>query len=358
MRIACLLILVSAIAIAQSALAQGPSGEGRRFGPRGPMTQEEIQQRMARMEDFLRQLDTNKNGMIDAEEVSGGRGRFIEGMLSRAGIEPKYPIPISTIRDAMTKSFQARLAQPGGGPSGGPGGPAGVAPAPALPGFGDAAKAPPVAGFIAAAAPGPVSGFGPPTAGPPPGPGAPGATPGLPSAAPRPADSPTDPRFRALAVSIIQKNDKNGDGKLDRGEWPAQDGLGTFDEANRFGGNFVTVEELTIHLADLQRRGVLPSSLAAGLSPAGASGPATGPQKPRSGRFLTPAERLPKGLPEWFLAKDVGGRGQITMAEFASEWTPEAAAEFDRYDLNHDGIITAAEVLKVEARKSAGKQSR
>ena len=41
------------------------------------------------------------------------------------------------------------------------------------------------------------------------------------------------------------------------------------------------------------------------------------------------------------------------MAEFATEWTPERAAEFDSYDLNHDGIITAAEVLKVEARKAA-----
>ncbi|MGO9798546.1 MAG: hypothetical protein ACLPQ0_03705 [Candidatus Binatus sp.] len=47
------------------------------------------------------------------------------------------------------------------------------------------------------------------------------------------------------------------------------------------------------------------------------------------GRFLTPAERLPKGLPQWFLDKDRNGNGQITMAEFATDWTPEAAAEFD-----------------------------
>jgi Ca2+-binding EF-hand superfamily protein len=80
--------------------------------------------------------------------------------------------------------------------------------------------------------------------------------------------------------------------------------------------------------------------------------PAAAPTKPRSGRFLTPTERLPKGLPAWFLAKDVHGNGQITMAEFASEWTSETAAEFNRYDLNHDGIITAAEVLKVEARQA------
>jgi hypothetical protein len=93
---------------------------------------------------------------------------------------------------------------------------------------------------------------------------------------------------------------------------------------------------------------------AAGAAPATAA-PATpaAPPKPRSGRFLTPTERLPKGLPEWFLARDVGGRGQITMAEFATDWTPETTAQFDRYDLNQDGIITADEVLKVLARQAA-----
>ena len=70
------------------------------------------------------------------------------------------------------------------------------------------------------------------------------------------------------------------------------------------------------------------------------------PRKPA--RFLTPRERLPNGLPDWFLEKDVNGDGQVTMAEFTANWTPDKVAEFARYDLNHDGIITAAECLKVE----------
>ena len=77
------------------------------------------------------------------------------------------------------------------------------------------------------------------------------------------------------------------------------------------------------------------------------------PRKP--GRFLTARERLPKGLPDWFLEKDVNGDGQITMAEFTDNWTPEKLAEFARYDLNHDGIITAAECLKVEKAKAGSK---
>jgi len=72
-------------------------------------------------------------------------------------------------------------------------------------------------------------------------------------------------------------------------------------------------------------------------------------------RFPTGRERLPKGLPDWFLEKDKNGDGQITMAQFTDDWTPEKLAEFARYDLNHDGIITSGECLKVEKGKTAAK---
>jgi Ca2+-binding EF-hand superfamily protein len=76
---------------------------------------------------------------------------------------------------------------------------------------------------------------------------------------------------------------------------------------------------------------------------------------PKSGRFLTPHERLSKELPDWFREKDVNGDGQVDMAEFASEWTPALIEEFNRYDLNHDGVITAAECLKVEGSRHKSK---
>ena len=68
----------------------------------------------------------------------------------------------------------------------------------------------------------------------------------------------------------------------------------------------------------------------------------------RSYRVLTPAERLPKGLPDWFTQKDANGDGQISMSEYSSTWTDEAAAEFAKYDLNNDGVITAAECVKAQ----------
>jgi hypothetical protein len=78
-------------------------------------------------------------------------------------------------------------------------------------------------------------------------------------------------------------------------------------------------------------------------------GSTTSPSSParKSGRFLTAAERLPEGLPDWFTEKDEDGDGQVSMAEFATDWTPQKAAEFARYDLNGDGLITAQECLKV-----------
>jgi hypothetical protein len=36
------------------------------------------------------------------------------------------------------------------------------------------------------------------------------------------------------------------------------------------------------------------------------------------------------------------------MAEFADAWTPAEVAEFSRYDLNNDGMVTPRECLKVE----------
>ena len=57
---------------------------------------------------------------------------------------------------------------------------------------------------------------------------------------------------------------------------------------------------------------------------------------------------MPAGLPEWFTRKDVNGDGQVTLAEFSDSLTDDVAAEFARYDLNNDGVITAQEVLAAQ----------
>jgi hypothetical protein len=68
-------------------------------------------------------------------------------------------------------------------------------------------------------------------------------------------------------------------------------------------------------------------------------------------RFRTPAERLPAGLPTWFLEKDADQDGQVRMSEFATLWSDSTAADFARSDVNGDGIITAKECLKASVPK-------
>ena len=66
----------------------------------------------------------------------------------------------------------------------------------------------------------------------------------------------------------------------------------------------------------------------------------------KSDRFLAPTERLPNGLPRWWDGKDADADGQIMMAEFSSTWSAAKAAEFARYDVNGDGIITPKEAAQ------------
>jgi Ca2+-binding EF-hand superfamily protein len=50
-------------------------------------------------------------------------------------------------------------------------------------------------------------------------------------------------------------------------------------------------------------------------------------------------------LPEWFIQKDKDEDGQVTMAEFSNSWSDATVAEFLRYDLDGDGVITPKECL-------------
>jgi hypothetical protein len=67
--------------------------------------------------------------------------------------------------------------------------------------------------------------------------------------------------------------------------------------------------------------------------------------KRRTYRFFTAADRLPTGLPSFF-SRDTNGDGQVSMSEYSRTWSERTVAEFRRYDLNDDGIITAKEATK------------
>jgi hypothetical protein len=66
-------------------------------------------------------------------------------------------------------------------------------------------------------------------------------------------------------------------------------------------------------------------------------------------RFLTPKERLPEDVPSFF-GSDRDGDGQVSMAEYTRTWDEAKLAEFNRWDLNRDGMITPAETRRASSR--------
>lgn len=148
-------------------------------------------------------------------------------------------------------------------------------------------------------------------------------------------------QVRRYAEGMLRQYDRDNDGKLSREEWsvmPAQ-----HHSADTNSDGTITAEELSVKLASY-----------AGVSSSTSSGSAFSAQGSSTGtvrRFRTPAERLPAGLPSWFMEKDANEDGQVMMSEFARSWDDKVAAEFARSDLNGDGIITAKECLKAESLK-------
>jgi hypothetical protein len=68
----------------------------------------------------------------------------------------------------------------------------------------------------------------------------------------------------------------------------------------------------------------------------------------------TPQDRLPTGLPKWFIEKDTNKNGTVELSEYLDgEYTEERMAEFQKYDFNGDFVITPQEVLKIEGKKPA-----
>lgn len=74
------------------------------------------------------------------------------------------------------------------------------------------------------------------------------------------------------------------------------------------------------------------------------SSTASDADKRRTYRFTRGADRLPAtGLPSWFKSRDANADGQVAMSEYGRTWSDRTVAEFRRYDLNDDGIVTAKE---------------
>lgn len=130
------------------------------------------------------------------------------------------------------------------------------------------------------------------------------------------------------AKSMMYQYDKDKSGYLEKAEWFKSD-LVNYDK-NKDGK--ISTDELASRISSFASKSSFASSKSDG-------------QKIDTYRFLSPLERLPKGLPDWFNSNDADEDGQIHMSEYSAAWSDSKAAEFARYDLNGDGFITAKEAL-------------
>ena len=292
------LVAVSQFAIGPDASAQGRRG-GRggwgggdrgdrgggfdRGGDRGRGGDRSGGGSSSRTEEFLKGLDTNHDGTIDADEAADPSAKMmLDRLFSRIGKEPHYPIAISEILEQYDRSRSN-----GGG--------SGQSPT-SLRSAGTSSTTSSSAGGMLSP---PGMGFG--------------ASGSHPASVKSPSSSSTP------AVASTTSPTPAGMMAPPSGAAPPA--------------------------------AIAAAALATSSTPA----PSSEDAKPRGpARFLTARERLPKGLPDWFVEK-ANSDGQVTMADYTKNWTQDAVAKFDRYDLNHDGVITAEECLRVEKGKSSEK---
>lgn len=302
--------------------------------------------------ELLRRFDRNRDGLLQRDEIPRRAWPQVERTARQRGLDPNRPLPV----DALARAMRPRQAD-----SREPGKPApketGTKPqddsspseasqrneSSLVPGFGVPDARPPVPGFEV----------------PLPGPSAPGTKPseqGRGEKVAAASASSVDGRIRRYARSMLAQYDKNKNGRLEKNEWSRL--RGSPKESDRNGDDILDLDELTNHLAAYGSRRVdVRSSRArsAGKSTYGSGNPG---EAHRSLRFLTPQERLPKGIPDWFLRRDADLDGQISMAEFSTVWPSGKLKEFNDLDLNRDGLIVPNECLqatKDETRVGGGR---
>lgn len=281
---------------------------------------------------MLSRMDANGNKMIDPDEAQGP-ARFMLDRIARDNpdIDLSKPVPLTKITEAFEKSRGSRGSLGGGGSEGD--------------------DAPPVdekktlvPGFGVAKTPDPLPGFG------------------------TEADKfsvKIDARDLKEAEDRINRYDKNKDGSLDEDE--LKDGRWN-DSPMQYDRNHdkkLSKQELAVRYA---RRRMNDSSKSnesdirsgsdsrrSGWNDASANNGEKSNEtevanlwKNQSSLRTTPRSgKLAKvqGLPEWFVSNDQNGDGQVMMNEFSSAWDKSVVDEFNRFDLNRDGIITYTECL-------------
>ena len=164
------------------------------------------------------------------------------------------------------------------------------------------------------------------------------------------------------------KYDQNRNGSLDETEWSKMQGNPRLVDANA--DNIITTRELIARVlsygnsrrrssnqdstGELDKLQATPEAVGTVATRAttiqdsddDTADPNAELNRRRRLKFYVPRARIPTGIPLWFLGRDQDGDAQLTLSEFAPSASRSALAEFERHDLNRDGILTAKEFLR------------
>lgn len=133
------------------------------------------------------------------------------------------------------------------------------------------------------------------------------------------------------ADGLMKQYDRNRDAILDKEEWSQM--RGNWEVADRDRDGKLTKSEIQMHASAGNGNG---------------DGNGQNPTGDKQGSFKqrTAQQRLPKGIPDWFVKKDFDADGQVAMSEWTNTWNDSELTEYLKFDLNNDGYITPEETLK------------
>jgi Ca2+-binding EF-hand superfamily protein len=295
--------------------------------------------------------DRNKNGLLERSEIPNEARTKIEALAKRKGLDPRKGLPIKTLlakdgaqhrkggkvpdekrvekddSDGATEELDAKQEEtntedakkPKTAESGSKGVKSDVK------GFGTSGQSKRAKGF--GAGPTRLTNTAKPSA-------------AEPSQEKQDKKSGDAEKLQVLARSMMAQHDANKNGRLDKSEWSRLHGNPIASDRN--GDGVLTTEELAEHLAGFAAREKEPRT----QRKSKVSSRAKKRSSRKTYRFLTPHERLPKGMPDWFTEKDMNEDGQLSLHEYAATLSQTKLNEFVTFDLNNDGLIVPKEYLK------------
>ena len=169
-------------------------------------------------------------------------------------------------------------------------------------------------------------------------------------------------RTAMIVNMVFQRYDTNKNGVFEKSEWGGfrsdpsaadtnRDGKITRDEYTKWMEQRMSGSRWGRSRGDSRDRGRSSSS----RSSDSRSASSTPQDDRRSYRMPSRGDRLPDDLPAWFTRQDSNADGQVTMSEYSRVWSDAVVQEFNLFDLNRDGIVTAKECQRaVEAGAVAG----